>query len=484
MATPSLGSACDFFSSNKHVMPCRVLKAGLRDFWSLFRGDFRFKTTAPQRLNHPDMDFLVRIGSLPFQKRMLRRNDQRVGKIGSVLDNTAAGPAPDMPPLRIQSTHMLAFFEVAKGDRGPGPFINPQERLSDIAEQELINGHIQCPRVRGRVNQEQNRVEKRSHKAHYQDWLAKFKFEIGKCHSLTYCVRPMSKVALGKGLSALINTRVASPTPAPEMGERVQQIELTAIVPTPFQPRTEFRDERLQELMESVREHGIIQPLIVRKRNEKFELIAGERRWRAAKELGLKNAPVIVREASDQEVLELALIENLQREDLNPIEEALAFQRLVKEFTLKQEEIAQKVGKSRAAVANSMRLLELDPQVQTWLVQNRISVGHAKVLLSLKSGEEQKLIAESVIRHNHTVRATEKIVAAHFAQQGEHKPGRNGKAISSVSPAIQHLQNRLQSHFATHVSIQHSDKKGRIEIEYYGNDDLQRILGAFGLAPE
>jgi len=293
----------------------------------------------------------------------------------------------------------------------------------------------------------------------------------------------MSKVALGKGLGALINQRVASPTPMPELGERVQQIKLADIVPTPLQPRTEFRGEKLRELVESIREHGIIQPLIVRQRLDRFELIAGERRWRAAKEVGLLEAPVIVRAASDQEVLELALIENLQREDLNAIEEALAFSRLAKEFGLRQEDIAQKVGKSRAAVANCMRLLELHPEVQTWLAQDRISVGHAKVLLSLKSPEEQLLIAQAVVRQGHTVRATEKLVATHFANQGTERPTRSGGNGSrgALSPAFLNVQNRLQQHLATHVILQHSEKKGRIEIEYYGKDDLQRILDVIGL---
>lgn len=297
----------------------------------------------------------------------------------------------------------------------------------------------------------------------------------------------MAKVALGKGLGALINPRVASPTPAPEFGERVQQIGLSQIIPTPLQPRTEFRGERLQELIDSIRVHGIIQPLIVRKNGDKYELIAGERRWRAAKEVGLLDAPAIVRTASDQEVLELALIENLQREDLNPIEEALAFTRLAKEFGLKQEEIAQKVGKSRASVANSMRLLELHPDIQNWLTHGRVSVGHAKVLLSLKSQEEQLLIAESIIRHNYTVRSAEKLVANHFAKQGVARPTRGdstGAKSAPDSPAVLHLQNRLQQHLATHVSLHHNDKRGRIEIEYYGNDDLHRILAVIGLAAD
>ena len=295
----------------------------------------------------------------------------------------------------------------------------------------------------------------------------------------------MAKVALGKGLGALINPRVASPTPAAESGERVQKISLSQIIPTPLQPRTEFRGERLQELIDSIRIHGIIQPLIVRKSGDKFELIAGERRWRAAKEVGLTEASIIVREASDQEVLELALIENLQREDLNPIEEAVAFARLAKEFGLKQEEIAQKVGKSRAAVANSMRLLELAPQVQSWLTQGRVSVGHAKVLLSLKSHDEQILIAELVLKGSLTVRAAEKLIAKHFASQGVKRNSRGNSSVKqSLSPALLHLQNRLQQHFATHVSLQHTDKRGQIEIDYYGPDDLQRILKLLGLQPD
>jgi len=298
--------------------------------------------------------------------------------------------------------------------------------------------------------------------------------------------------ALGKGLGALINVRVASPTPAVERGERVHLVSLKQIIPTPLQPRTVFREENLEELVASIKEHGIIQPLICRRNGDKFELIAGERRWRAAQKVGLHEAPVIVRDASDQDVLELALIENLQREDLNPIEEAVAFAKLAKDFGLKQEDIAQKVGKSRAAVANSMRLLDLDQQVQSWLTQDRISVGHAKVLLSLKSHQEQALIAEEIIRRMLTVRAAEKLVAQHFAQNGTAKPTR-GNAASvtgqaaqqpSVAPAIQHLQNRLQQHLATHVALHHNDKRGRIEIEYYGQDDLQRILGVLGLQAE
>ena len=299
----------------------------------------------------------------------------------------------------------------------------------------------------------------------------------------------MAKSALGKGLGALITTRpaspIVSPTPAVESGERVQLVSLSHIVPSPFQPRTDFRDEHLDELMGSIREHGIIQPLIVRARGENMELIAGERRWRAAQKLGLANAPVIVREASDRDVLELALIENLQREGLNPIEEARAFARLAREFSLRQEDIAQKVGKSRAAIANSMRLLELDAEVQGWLTQGRISIGHAKVLLSLKSHAEQRVLADEIIRKSLTVRGAEKLVARHFEMNGVTKPTRSGSnAPVPLAPAVQHLQNRLQRHLATHVALHHGEKRGRIEIDYYGHDDLQRLLAVLGVPPE
>ena len=294
----------------------------------------------------------------------------------------------------------------------------------------------------------------------------------------------MVKPALGKGLSALINPRVASPTPREEEGERVQSIALDSIVPSPWQPRTEFRDEHLQELADSIKEKGIMQPLIVRRVGEKLELIAGERRWRAAQRVQLKEAPVIIRVASDQDVLELALIENLQREDLNPIEEARAFARLAKDFQLKQEDIAKKVGKSRAAVANAMRLLDLHPQVQTWVVQERLSVGHAKVLLGAKSPEEQLKLAEEALRRGLTVRGAEQLVADHFSGNGARKPKRGAASSPQVEPAISHLQNRLRQHLATQVSVHHGEKKGRLEIEYYGNDDLDRLLKLIGLPEE
>ncbi|MEP6776946.1 MAG: ParB/RepB/Spo0J family partition protein [Chthoniobacterales bacterium] len=290
----------------------------------------------------------------------------------------------------------------------------------------------------------------------------------------------MAKSGLGKGLSALISPRAPTSLTGAPSAEGVHNISLTSIVPSPLQPRKQFAREALDELIESIREHGIIQPLIVRTVNGRHELIAGERRWRAAQESGLTHVPVIVRDATDLEVLELSLIENLQRADLNPIEEAQAYARLAVEFGMRQEEIAAKVGRSRASIANSMRLLDLHPQIQTWLSQGLLSVGHAKVLLGLKAHEEQLFVAETILRRSATVRATERLVAR---QLGTTRPRRKRATVQAnvSTAAIGDLQSRLQEHLGTRVTIHHADKRGRIEIEYYGNDDLQRVLAALGL---
>jgi ParB family transcriptional regulator, chromosome partitioning protein len=289
----------------------------------------------------------------------------------------------------------------------------------------------------------------------------------------------MAKSGLGKGLGALIGSR---PSPVQEdidLGEQVRKVRLTSIVPSPLQPRKDFAAEALQELIDSIRQHGIIQPLIVRRLSGgAHELIAGERRWRAAQELGLTEVPVIIRSASDLEVLELSLIENLQRTDLNPIEEAHGYARLRDEFGMKQEEVAVKVGRSRAAVANAMRLLDLDPQIQIWLAQDLVSVGHAKVLLGVKALEEQLRLAEIVLRRNYSVRQTERLVAR---QLGGWKRRRRTAQVPVTSATIADLQDKLRQHLGTNVSIHHGPKRGRIEIEYYGDDDLQRILNIVGL---
>lgn len=291
----------------------------------------------------------------------------------------------------------------------------------------------------------------------------------------------MAKSGLGKGLGALIGPRAAAlRVEDVDPRENIHQVSLANIVPSGLQPRKDFAPDALQELVDSIRQHGIIQPLIVRQAGGRCELIAGERRWRAAQEVGLTEVPVIIRSANDLEVLEISLIENLQRADLNPIEEAQGYARLAGEFGMRQEDIALKVGRSRAAVANAMRLLDLHPQIQVWIGQSLLSVGHAKVLLALKSQEEQLLAAETVLRRNATVRATERLVARQLGIGRARRKPRTGE-LAVTSAAIEDLQNQLQQHLGTHVTLHHGEKRGRIEIEYYGSDDLQRILSALGL---
>jgi ParB family chromosome partitioning protein len=296
----------------------------------------------------------------------------------------------------------------------------------------------------------------------------------------------MAKQALGKGLGALIKKSVTPPAldglTAPDDSKRVREVALDMVVPSPLQPRTVFVESPLDDLMESIRQHGIIQPLIVRAVDGKLELIAGERRWRASKKLGLATVPVIEREASDRDVLEMALIENLQREDLNPMEEAAGYVRLAEEFTLKQDEIAARVGKSRASVANAMRLLGLHLDIQMLVAQARLTVGHAKAILAIKDHDTQLLAADQVIRRQLTVRATEKL-AQSFLNGETHDAGEAKKtpAAREVDIHVRAITNRLREHLATHVAIQHSAKKGKIEIEYYGDDDLQRLIELLGL---
>lgn len=298
----------------------------------------------------------------------------------------------------------------------------------------------------------------------------------------------MAKQALGKGLGALIRkntpTAILDLSVTPDDFKRVRDVPLDSVVPSPLQPRMQIGELPLDDLVESIRHHGIIQPLIVRAVNGKLELIAGERRWRASAKLGLATVPVIEREATDRDVLEMALIENLQREDLNPIEEASGYVRLAKEFFMKQDEIAARVGKARASVANSMRLLDLHADVQLLVAQGRITVGHAKAILSIKDQNTQLLASDQVIRRQLTVRGTEKLAQSllNGTDESAREPGEPKKAAPrEVDIHIRAITNRLREHLATHVAVQHSAKKGKIEIEYYGDDDLQRLLDLIGL---
>ena len=244
-----------------------------------------------------------------------------------------------------------------------------------------------------------------------------------------------------------------------------------------MQPRKNFADDNLKELADSIREQGIIQPLIVRERNGYFELIAGERRWRASQLLKLPEVPIIVREADDRSVLELALIENLQRENLNAIEEALGYSQLAEQFQLTQEEIAVKVGKSRAAVANATRLLKLPVAVQGYIREGRMSVGHAKVILGLASERDQNLAAERIIKDGLNVRQTEGLIAK--LQSHDHKiPGDavKTKAIVPVDSNIGRLEEKLREKFGTKVHLKYAHGKGAVEISFFSDDDLQRVL--------
>lgn len=321
----------------------------------------------------------------------------------------------------------------------------------------------------------------------------------------------MQKKSLGKGLGALISgaarrwDQPGQPLPSGGGGTEVvngatpegettsnavvENVAVDMIVSSPMQPRKTFRDEHLDELMESIREHGLIQPLIVRRVHGKLELIAGERRFRASQKLGLTQVPVILREATDRDVLEMALIENLQREDLNPIEEAEAYCRLAKEFNMKQEDIAQRVGKNRATVANSMRLMDLADDVKSLLAQGRISTGHAKAILGLRDAALQSLVADMVVRQNFTVRQTEKQVQLELDGKraaagggGNSASPAGGKVRKGFDPHLAKIQNRLRERLATQVQLHHGDKKGKIEIEYYGDDDLSRLLEVLGVS--
>jgi len=292
----------------------------------------------------------------------------------------------------------------------------------------------------------------------------------------------MAKRALGKGLGALIKpTPEAQQKATVENGEAVEYVPISSIVASPLNPRKEFTPDEIKELADSIREHGIIQPLIVRKEKGKNELIAGERRWRASQSINLTTIPVIIREASDRDVIELALIENLQRQDLNPVEEASGYLTLSQEFKLTQEQIAKRVGKSRASVANAMRLLDLENDVKAFLTNGQLSVGHAKVILGIHDKAHQSTIADQVIRHRLTVRQTEKAVQQINNPSAVLSTRDNPPLDPAKSMELMRIQNSLRDHFSTFAKVSAGEKKGKIELEYYGNEDLQRILEKMGI---
>jgi len=291
----------------------------------------------------------------------------------------------------------------------------------------------------------------------------------------------MAKPVLGRGLSALLggagspvgpaeNALQAPPPPAPsDGGEQVRRVPVARVRPCPLQPRKDFSPESLQELADSIKEQGIVQPLIVRPQGEGFEIIAGERRWRAAQMAGLAQVPVIVRPADDRAVLEMALIENLQRENLNAIEEAHGYAQLIGQFQLTQEEAALKVGKSRAVVAKA------------FVRDGRISVGHAKVILGLASPQEQELAAERILKKSLNVRQTEELVSALQNKTGEQNGQRARPVLQGQDAHVAAVQTKIQERFGTKVALRYHQGRGAIEIKFFSDEDLERILNVAGI---
>lgn len=251
-------------------------------------------------------------------------------------------------------------------------------------------------------------------------------------------------------------------------------MKLSIIEPNQDQPRKDFNEELIGELADSIKKYGVLQPLLVQKRGEHYEIIAGERRWRAAKEAGLKEVPVVIKEYTKQQAMEIALIENVQREDLNPIEEAQAYQQLLQEFELTQEEIAQRVSKSRTAITNCMRLLKLDRRVQDMLAQGQVSSGHARALLSLENNDSQYQVALKILNQRLSVREVEKLVKLLGKPKKEEKPKEEEKDLSFI---FKDLEERMKQVMGTKVIINKKDRnKGRVEIEYYSETELERIV--------
>ncbi len=292
---------------------------------------------------------------------------------------------------------------------------------------------------------------------------------------------PIKKKGLGKGLDSLIpdNKSIKSVTPdksaetkKEEEKAGVQTMKINEVEPNRDQPRKNFDEDALLELSDSIKQFGVLQPLLVRKRKDYYEIIAGERRWRAAKIAGVKEVPVIVKEYTDQEILEIGLIENIQRENLNPIEEAIAFKRLLEEFNLKQDEVAERVSKSRTAVTNSMRLLKLSDKVQQMIIDDMISTGHARALLAIDDPELQYTLANKIFDEKLSVRETEKLVKE---IKNPKKP--KEKKVMENAFIYQDLEEKMKGVFGTKVSIASKGKgKGKIEIEYYSDDELEHLF--------
>lgn len=290
------------------------------------------------------------------------------------------------------------------------------------------------------------------------------------------------KKGLGKGLDSLIpkideeDLNISSKKKSEQdKNKGIIEIKLTDIEPNRTQPRKNFNEDALVELSDSIKQYGIIQPLVVQKKGDYYEIIAGERRWRAAKIAGLKKVPVIIKDYSDQEIVEIALIENIQREDLNPIEEALAYKRLLTEYNLKQDQVAERVAKSRTAVTNSMRLLKLSDEVQQMLIEDLISSGHARALLAIEDKNLQLQLATKIMDEKLSVRETESLVKSTLNPKKK-------KEVEIIENAFvyEDIENKIKEIVGSKVKVNHKKNgKGKIEIEYYSNTDLERLLELF-----
>ena len=280
------------------------------------------------------------------------------------------------------------------------------------------------------------------------------------------------KGGLGKGLGALINQNVLENTE--DDNKVVNLIPINLIKPNNNQPRKNFDDEKIIMLAQSIKQHGIIQPLILKKINDFYIIVAGERRWRAAKSVGLKELPAVIMELSNKDLLEVSLIENIQREDLNPIEEGLAYKKLLEEFNITQEELGKRVGKSRTVITNCVRLLNLDKRVQEYLIDGVISEGHARIILSIENNDLQYEISQKIIDEGLSVRETERLIKGLQLSKKNKLLKKNDE--EDVNLYINEIRNKLECIFGTKVNLKNKNNKGKIEIEYYSNDDLQRIL--------
>ncbi len=278
----------------------------------------------------------------------------------------------------------------------------------------------------------------------------------------------MAKGGLGKGLSALLPG-------GKEQGVLIREIPLDEIDPNPFQPREKFSDESLSELATSIKTHGVLEPIILRAKGKRYEIIAGERRYRASKLAGLKTIPAVIKNYNDLKTMEIALVENLQREDLNPLEQARTFMKLIKEFKLTQEEVARRTGKSRSAITNTIRLLNLPEEIQKMILEEKISPGHARALLPLGDPKLQLRLAKKIVEDGLSVRETETIVREKIKEKKEGKPVKPGE-IKGLVKNYKTLERALQDILVTRVKISHNGKRGMIQIRFSTDEDLKRIL--------